>query len=132
MSTDTTTLATTPREQAIADLFCTALEGGIGYWSTCSVYKWSDGNGNQINEFRAVVQDVEDDEGTEYVIDRFVIQRGMNRLYKHLQGLGDEANRYQLKACRDFAFGKFDDLDADADTGDMVVQMGLFGEIIYG
>src|SRR5262245_8041080 len=120
-----------PREQAIADLFCTAMEGGIGYWSACSEYKWSDGNGNQIKEFRAVIQDVEDDEGKEYVIDYHVIRRGAQRLYKHLMDLPNP-NTYHLNAMRNLAKGNFDDLDCDADTGDMVVQFGLFNELVYG
>jgi hypothetical protein len=130
----TTTLATTPREKAIADIFCTALEGGIGYWSRCSEYRWSDGTPamNQINEFRAVVQDAEDDEAPTYVIDKDVIRRGTQRLYKHLIDLGDAASRYHLKAMRDFNAGKWDDLDYDADTADMIVQFGLFNELVYG
>jgi hypothetical protein len=132
MSHTPTRLATTAREQALNDLFTTALEGGIGYWSTCSVYRWSvdvDGRQEQAIDFVAVVQDIEDDEGTEYVIDQHVIRRGQQRLYRHLIDLGEQANRYQLQAMRDFNRGKWDDLDCDADTGDLVVQFGLFGEL---
>jgi hypothetical protein len=129
-----TTLATTPREQALNDLFTTALEGGIGYWSTCSVYRWGidvAGRLEQARDFVAVVQDIEDEDGTEYTIDRDVVRRGVQRLYKHLIGLGNEANRYHLQAMRDFNRGNWDDLDLDADTADMVVQFGLFKEIRY-
>jgi len=136
----TETTAPAARDQALADLFSAALEGGIGYWSTCSVYRWrkpgSDSRGSvaetqDLIGFHAVIQDTEDDEATEYRIDRDVIRRGMQRLYKHMIGLGDDANRYQLQACRDFNRGNWDDFDFDSDTGDMVVQFGLFGEIRY-
>lgn len=125
----------TKRDHALNDLFTTALEGGIGYWSECSRYQWSDGEGNPIREFQAVIHDTvdeaEDGSYPRYVIDRLVIQRGMNRLYRHLIRLGDEANRYHKKACADYAYGKWDDFDYDSDTADMVVQFGLFGSIQY-
>lgn len=134
MTTLPTTLATTRREQAIGDLFTTGLEGGIGYWSTCSVYRWSvdvDGRQEQAKDFIAVVQDVEDDEAPEFTIDYDVVRRGAQRLYKHLIDLGDEANQYHLRAMRDLARGNWDDLDFDADTADMAIQFGLFDEIRY-
>ena len=68
--TTPTTLATTPRDQALNDVFTTALEGGIGYWSTCSVYRWGvtvAGRLEQARDFVAVVQDVEDEDGTRYI-----------------------------------------------------------------
>jgi hypothetical protein len=130
-----TTLATTAREQALNDLFTTALEGGIGYWSACSVYRWSidvDGRQEQARDFVAVVTDIEDEDAPEFVIDRDVMRRGAQRLYRHLIGLGDEANRYHLRAMRDFNSGKWDEFDYDAETADMIVQFGLFDELIYG
>jgi hypothetical protein len=138
VTTTTRTLPTTPvateREEALNGLFTTALEGGIGYWSTCSLYRWSvevDGRQVEARDFIAVVQDVEDDDAPELVIDRNVIRSGMARLYRHLIGLGDDANRYHLQAVRNFRAGKWDDLDYDADTADMVVQFGLFNELRY-
>jgi len=129
-----TTLATTPREQALNDMFTTALEGGIGYWSVCSVYFWGvevAGRHESAIDFIAIIEDVEDEDGTEYRIDKDVIRIGTQRLYKHLINLGDEANRYHLAAMRDFNRGNWEDLDADADTADMVVQFGLFNELRY-
>jgi len=126
--------ATTRRAQAIGDLFTTALEGGIGYWSTCSVYRWSvdvDGRQEQAEDFIAVITETEDEDEPEHVIDYHVVRRGANRLYKHLIDLGDSANQYHLRAMRDLARGNWDDLDFDADTADMAVQLGLFNEIRY-
>lgn len=125
--------ATTERERYLNMIFTTALEGGIGYWSACSLYKWHVGDGRtEAIDFIAVVQDVEDDEAPEYVIDKHVIRRGMQRLYKHMIDLGDDASRYHKQACADFARGNWDDLDFDSDTADMCVQFGLFGELVYG
>jgi hypothetical protein len=129
-----TTLATTERDLALNGLFSTALEGGIGYWSACSVYHWGidvDGRLREAKDFIAVVEDSESEDGPEYVIDRHVIRIGAARLYRHLIGLGEKANAYHLAAMRDFARGNWADLDYDADTADLVVQFGLFGELVY-
>lgn len=133
MSTPTYTLAVTERDEAVHGFFTTALEGGIGYWSQCSEYRWSDGTPehNPVNEFRAVVTDVEDGEDTEYVIDAAVVRRGLRRLHQHFIDLGAKANPYHRQAVTDFTFGNYDDLDYDADTADLVVQLGLFGEVRY-
>jgi hypothetical protein len=135
MTTLPTRLATTEREKALNTIFTTALEGGIGYWSACSVYRWSidvDGRQEEAIDFVAVIEDTEDDEGKTYTIDKDVIRRGAQRLYRHLIGLGDSANAYHKQAMVDFNRGNFDDLDLDADTADMVVQFGLFNELVYG
>jgi len=123
-----TKVATTEREKALNDVFTTALEGGIGYWSQCSRYFWST-NGElngQAADFIAVVQDVEDDEGTAYVIDAAVIASGIRKAYAH-GGWAD----YHATALRMLNFGKWDEVDYDSDTADLIVQFGLFGEQVY-
>lgn len=130
------TIATSPREQMLNDLFTTGMEGGVGYWSQCSVYQWSDRTieMNQINEFVAIITDIEDEDEPEYRIDAEVIRTGIARFYEHMRRLSQEgtANRYQWQAAKDMHHGKYDDLDFDADTADMVIQLGLLGEIRYG
>lgn len=122
--------ACTDRDLALNGVFTTALEGGIGYWSTCSRYKWgvtdpADPTGKRLVEaldFVAVIQE----DGTEYVIDRGVIARGIREAKKR----GNWAT-YHARALNDLTFGKWEDLDYDADTADLIVQMGLFGEYRY-
>lgn len=123
----------TRRDEALADMFTTALEGGIGYWSTCLVYRWSLGapENKQARDFVAVIEDHEEDDAPQYLIDRAVMVRGARLLHSYLNAL-ENANRYHLAAMNDFRFGRWDDLDFDADTADMVVQMGLFGKLVYG
>jgi hypothetical protein len=129
------TKPSTPREQALLDLFTTGLEGGIGYWSAASEYRYSDTDGNETMDFRAVIHEMDEDEDgysdEALVVDKHTIRRGMQRLYRHMIDLGDEASRYQMQACRDFTFGRWDDFDFDSDTADLVIQMGLFGKIVY-
>lgn len=124
------------RDLALNGVFTTALEGGIGYWSTCSVYRWGvtdPENAERLVEaldFVAVIHDTVDDAGDgytpTYVIDRSVIARGIREAKKR----GNWAT-YHARALNDLTFGKWDDLDYDADTADLIVQMGLFGEYRY-
>jgi hypothetical protein len=112
-------VATTPRDKILNDVFTTALEGGIGYWSTCSAYKWSDGDGNPIREFSATITT---EEGDTFTITREVIARGIRLAYERY---GKGENGYQARALRALHFGKYDEADYDADTADWIVQMGL-------
>jgi hypothetical protein len=116
------------RDKMLADLFTTAMEGGIGYWSQCSRYKWSvDGTlDGQAKDFIAVI---EDEDGEEYVIDRAVIAEGLVRAYTR-RGMGQFD--YHAVALKALYFGKVDEADYDSDTADMVLQYGLFDEVVYG
>jgi hypothetical protein len=127
-------------DRALHGVFTTALEGGIGYWSVCTRYRWSIGDEamTEARDFIAVIEDTEEaeegEDGPEYVIDRAVIARGARLLYEHMRRLSQAgtASAYQWQAAKDLHWGKWDDLDYDADTADMVVQFGLFGKLIYG
>jgi len=120
------------RDLALNGVFTTALEGGIGYWSTCSVYRWGVTDPERADrlvealDFVAVIRETEDEDAPEYVIDRGVIARGIREAKKR----GNWAE-YHARALNDLTFGKWDDLDYDADTADLIVQMGLFGEYRY-
>lgn len=119
--------------QMLLDVFTTALEGGIGYWSACSEYRWQKsepGSGGtrmieDTENFYAVIHDVEDDD-KQYRIDRDVIKKGIAWLKEHPLG-----NPYHRLAVLDLASGN-EDVDYDADTADAIVQAGLFGELVYG
>jgi len=126
-----TQLVETERDQALLDVFTTALEGGIGYWSVCERYRWSTTSpaslDTQARDFIAVITETGDGDGTEqYVIDRNVISRGIGRAYRR-----GNWNDYQAAALRMLHFGRWDGADYDADTADLIVQFGLFDEYRY-
>jgi hypothetical protein len=104
------------RERFLADIICTAVEGGINFWAAVSVYKW---DGLPPREWHAVVHRLKDDE-TDYV------DAGLK-----LDIDGELVNTTMLKGIRaadkenDAAY--IDSYDASA-----IVQAGLFGEVIYG
>ena len=129
-----TTLATTDRDRTLNNVFTTAMEGGVNYWASVVQYRWSDGapHYNEINEFRAVLRDVQEDDLPEYVVDRAVIAKGIRLLYAHMKDLGENANRYHKEAVTNLQFGRYDDADYDSDTADMIVQFGLFEKLVYG
>jgi hypothetical protein len=122
----------TERDKALNMAFTTAMEGGVGYWSTCSRYHWSLGDGRtEAKDFIAVVHDIydEDEPPAAHVIDRTVIARGIRKAYEH-KGWTE----YHMTALRMLNFGRYEDhldIDMDADTGDLIVQFGLFGEQVY-
>lgn len=112
------------------DVFVTALEGGINYWSACRKYKWSTDGGNtpDLKGFVAVVVDYEDVDEPEFLINRDVIQRGCSAIMNEddLQ-LADSIKKNIQHAFIDNDCGLIDAGDAD-----VIVQVGLFGEVVYG
>ena len=138
-------------------LFTTALEGGIGYWSACSKYRWSEdseGLFSDINGFYAVIEPTEDNtwgiwEGNRDTqplrIDLDVMARGARLMNWYVQGIVDGRGRQvpldQIKPWpADHYHWQYVEAyttlgqsgDYDAGTADMIVQFGLFGEVVYG
>lgn len=113
------------------DVFITAMEGGIANWATTLAYRHSitDKDGDLIPDrvgFRAVVSD-EDEPTRRRVIDRDIIERGFAGLRDELEG--DDPDRVTR------ILNALDDRDAgelDADDADLIVQIGLFGALVYG
>ncbi|MFM1966787.1 MAG: hypothetical protein RL134_2512, partial [Actinomycetota bacterium] len=64
-------------DRVLHDVFVTAMEGGIGYWSGCSSYRWSldGGEVDDLTGFRAVIHD-HVMPGPAITINRDVILRG--------------------------------------------------------
>jgi hypothetical protein len=118
-------------DQLYFDLFVTALEGGIGYWSACRSYRWSKG-GDGITEdptgFRAEVVDWVDGDGTELVIDRAVIARG----YSLATGEWRDRLAWSSGEKPPLVVTPDTEWDYDAGDADCIVQLGLFGEVVYG
>lgn len=101
----------------IDDIMCDALESGIGYW--CGRAKV---NGEYLGEYASdqisrggslTLYDIEDDD-EKYVLD----------LVKFLNG-------YRLAIEQGYFSGDLDD-DYDAGTADVIVQLAIFGEVVYG
>jgi hypothetical protein len=141
----TTTITT--RSQMFYDIFTTALEGGIGYWSKCSLYHNSlpsggnphaEGHREYMDEdifgFKAIVHDFADDESADeadwpvHTIDRDVIARGYR-----LAASAEWRNKLAWSSAKPPLIITSDtDWDYDAGDADMIVQLGLFNDVVYG
>jgi hypothetical protein len=114
------------------DIAITAAEGGIGYWSVIDEYKWTRwcnpagyGNNEEVPE-DFVFYTITEIEGASlinlsYDITPALIRRGIQLF---LTGAGRFEGRM------------FDDMDdfaaMDSDEADCVIQLGCFGELVYG
>jgi hypothetical protein len=121
-------------DQLFHDTFVTALEGGIGYWAASTTYHWAIDNdlmGEDLEGFYSDIQDANgdgDDADFEPVrIDRAVIARGFDRLLAGAEPRLNAALRQQITA----GYHNPDDADFDAEHADVIVQVGLFGTVIY-
>ena len=108
----------------IDDIMCSALEGGITYWCAKATpvgeYLGEWANEQIARGGELVLYDAEDDE--EYVLTREKLLNGICLAYQH-----DYYKDY------DWAVdGKIDACNVDAEVSDVIVQLALFGEVVYG
>ena len=135
-------------KELLKDLFVTAIEGGIDYWSNVTVYKHS------IDDWFATIETddisenangLTDDDGMVTLrIDESTILKGIelfaketdsDREDKNIHPDSDHANLSRLCVQLVNPYGpvtELDFFDYDCLDADMIVQMGLFGEVIYG
>jgi hypothetical protein len=113
-------------DKEVVDIYTTALEGGIGYWAIADEYKWQylyeDWENDIVHPLEpdqvlVVLSDTEDDDFKDEQLTPAKIRAGVKLLiekYPHMYQILD------------------DQFHVDADGADAVVQLGLFGEIVYG
>ncbi len=118
------------------DLFVTAIEGGINYWFDVRAYRWMDDHKNDnLFGFYAKGYTWEDThlEREMKMIDRETMLKGIGLILS----LSDEElslhGKYRDRIRNCVAAGGVDKVpDYDADDADHVVQVGMFGKVIYG
>ena len=117
------------REEFLSDVMITAFDanyGGCWYWSRPAdrVDSWADITDNP-NVWRRVFIDVHDDEESVlHVVDHTILARGMQAVLDAAR----DGNYLELAAQILAQEGG----DIDADAADIIVQYGLFGEVVYG
>jgi hypothetical protein len=114
-------------DKEVVSIYTTALEGGIGYWAIADEYKWQylyeDWENDIVHPLEpdqvlVVLSDTEDDDFKDEQLTPAKIRAGVKLLiekYPHMYQIIDD-NEFHV----------------DADGADAVVQLGLFGEIVYG
>jgi hypothetical protein len=126
----------TERQQFLNDIITTAVEGGIGYWSVVTYYRWQ----NMTEATAVIIDTVENedyDENTERLrIDHGVIRKGISKATHPACHLRQDIKDIIKNASRqnDCAPDNEDSPgDIDAEIADCIVQLGLFdGEVRYG
>ena len=134
-------------KELLKSLFVTAIEGGIDYWSRVTAYKHS------IEDWFATIETddisenangLTDDDGMVLLrIDEDTILKGIKLFAKELerddvQDWNEESEHAQMARysaaliSSNGAVNLFDDYGYDVIGADCIVQMGLFGEVIYG
>lgn len=109
-----------------ADIIITATEGGTGYWAWAEDYHWSD---KEPDTTRVTLRDMEDDRL--YAVTLRTISRAFGLLAAREDQLPKHVSpgyaKRLLQAYRERDAGEIDSSDADN-----IVQIGLFGELVYG
>lgn len=120
----------TPREQFLSDVIVTAIEGGIGYWAVCLQYQYE--GKVVVSDFqylgggtRATISPI-DTEGI-YMITPNTIAHGIAVLQADSTVCAASLRDKILAASRENDAGEI-----DSEAADVIVQAGLFGEVVYG
>ena len=119
-----------PRQKVYGDILTTAVEGGSDYWAFFTRYRWEDEKGTLLSPTVTVHPEDNNDAHPVGVAD---IAKAMNTLNGG-GGFGDKPApewwiRKWRKAYRECPTG---DWDFDADDADVVLQVAIFGEVVYG
>lgn len=123
--------------QLLRDIVITACEGGIGYWSQLSVYKWRNpdapddasmaDDGTYLPFPEVVLHELAEDEG-DYKEDGVKLTPEM--IVAGMQKALEQGNHSSGNIIR--ALAENDAGHLDADDADNIVQFGVLGSIVYG
>jgi hypothetical protein len=114
------------RIEFLSDIVITAVEGGIGYWSTVERYAFVLDEYSADNHTSATILETGDgDISVQHEVTIETIARGLARVREDHHKFGNRST--WVAADRENDAGEFDSCDADA-----LVQLGLFGEVRYG
>ena len=116
----------------LLDVFTTAIEGGLDYWSVTEKYYWvlpGTEATPDLDGFYAEISSDTCDWPGKLRIDADVIYRGIVALASN----ATSANPQTCLICKRVLDNIEDAVcDVDADVADAIVQVGLFGAIVFG
>lgn len=107
-------------DREVVEIFTTAMEGGIGYWSIADEYRWKylyeDWENDIVkplddDQVLVVLSDTEGDDFKDVELTPAKIRAGVKWVLNNRP-------HYNIQ-------------DIDADVADAIVQAGLFGEVVY-
>tara|TARA_R110000824_G_scaffold201667_4_gene385773 strand:- start:1538 stop:1927 length:390 start_codon:yes stop_codon:yes gene_type:complete len=112
-------------QERISDLLCSAFEGGSNYWYEIVRYKFAKGKAGSDYKYKhievpfdggAIIICDKEDPTTQAKLDKAAIVKGLELM----------ADKYPDH------FKDWVDENADAETGDVFLQLCLFNEIVFG
>ena len=103
----------------LADVLCTGVEGGINYWALIRNISRNE----SLGIVSCSVKDFEDDDGEFVEISTDTIAKGIELYLSNSDNFTKRL--YQELLCGNAA-------DYDIEDADLIIQLGLFGNIIYG
>jgi hypothetical protein len=145
----------TERAEFLRDVAITAVESGIGYWSSCTHYRWSEGGCGDLDrqlpfpEVRIIPAESPDDfdgelapgvTGTRFVdegrdlgleitLTAEMLERGLALIADPSKDIGLHTS-YRQQIVGAAAMNEAGDIDAD--LADHIVQVAVFGKVIFG
>lgn len=117
------------RDKLFHYIFTTALEGGVQYWARVEKYHlWDESLPGHVEDWDGFYAEIEDDDDVSFRVDRSVIARGY--------GLAVSSWRERIAWSSErppiVISDHLEDWDYDAGDADVIVQLGLFGDVVYG
>lgn len=109
----------------LADVLICSVEGGTGYWAQVSEYKHDGLSEIPLGQTSAVLYDT--DEEVSYALTLGTIELGIHRILEFGFKINPTLRHTILQA-----WVSLDASEIDADAADVIVQAGLFDEIVYG
>lgn len=112
------------KDQFYLDVFTTAIQGGVNYWADIDVCKYIKDGEYDYEGFHAVISDI--DEQKSWRVNRKTLIDGFKKAFDDDVQIGDTYRKEIL-----VGYAEKDAGDIDAGNADIIVQLGLFGEVVY-
>lgn len=110
------------KEQLYKDVLTNWVETGMGLWAQLQERPVRD----DLDILSCIIRDAEDDDEPTHTVTLDTVQTGFQRVMGGGLKLSESIAKHITQRYRD------NDADLDADDCDIIVQAGLFNEIIYG
>jgi hypothetical protein len=110
-------------DEFLAGILTAGIEGGIGYWSVCHSYKWAADPDHPV----AIISEDEEGENPDVKreLNNEVIFNGITKLLQSKEAM--KTQKLLISAIKNNDAGEM-----DAGDSDVIIQMAIFGEVIYG
>jgi hypothetical protein len=115
------------REQFYSDIITTATEGGTNYWAYSRNYKWSDEEPSTTTVEFCDMEKYDDGEPEWHKVTMDTVANAFTLIRSRAVHLPDA-----MRKRYDQAYTEMDAGNLDAGDADNIVQIGMFGKLVYG